>query len=160
MLTTTSFAKDVMQTDLVTIGPMESLREAMALLMDNHVSGLPVVDAQGRCGGVVSVTDILGQEYEQAESASTFEEVGSYFDPDNQRWETMRFAGAVDELPELTVQEVMSSDVVSVSPEATLREVAELMAERGVHRVLVMDDKRFLHGLIATLDLVQVVADS
>jgi predicted transcriptional regulator len=72
----------------------------------------------------------------------------------------MRFAGAVDELPDLTVKEVMSSDIISVPRDASLQDVAQLMVERGVHRVLVLDERRFLHGLIAAMDVVRVVAES
>lgn len=161
MLTAKSPVKEVMQTDLVTIGPTESLKEAMALLVDGHVSGLPVVDRDGHCVGVLSVTDVLGLEYEQAESSGRdVEQVGAYFDPGTQRWENMRFAGSIDELPELSVSEVMSRDVVSVSPKTPLREVAELMVEKQVHRVLVLDKKQSLYGLVAALDLVRLVAES
>jgi CBS domain-containing protein len=54
------FAGDIMQTELVTIRPNDSVREAMALMVDSHVSGLPVVDGRGHCVGVLSVTDVLG----------------------------------------------------------------------------------------------------
>jgi len=160
MLTASSVASHVMQTDLVTIHTSDSLREAMELMVENHVSGLPVVDGCGHCIGVVTVTDILGLEYEQAESATVAEQVGSYFDPDQQRWENMRFVGGTDELPDLTVQEVMSADVIAVTPEASLREIAGIMVDRRVHRVLVLDAKRQLHGLVAALDIVQIVAES
>lgn len=160
MLTPSSLAKDVMQKDLVTVRPSDSLREAMELMIDSRVSGLPVVDGRGHCVGVLSVTDVVGLEYEQAESSAEFEEVGSYFDPIEQHWENMRIAGSVDELPDLTVGEVMSADLVSVLPDATVREVAELMVEQHVHRVLVLDKKGLLRGLISALDVVQVVADS
>ncbi len=159
MVTASSSAKDIMQANLVTISPSDSLGQAMALLVDWHVSGLPVVDGRGHCVGVLSVTDVIGLENEQAQSVAN-EEVGAYFDPDKQRWQNMRFAGSIDELPDLTVNEVMSVDVVSVSPDTPLREVAELMVERRVHRVLVLGDKQILHGLIAALDLVKIVADS
>lgn len=160
MLTASSAAQEIMQTELVTIGPSDSLREAMELMVDNHVSGLPVIDSRDRCVGVLSVTDVLGLEYEQAETSTTFEEVGSYFDPDEQRWENMRFAGSIDELPDLTVSELMTTEIVSVTPETPLREVARRMLEGRVHRVLVLDSRRRLHGLISALDLVRVVAES
>ena len=130
MLTPASPVTEIMQTDLVTIGPSDSLKEAMEFLMDSHVSGLPVVESGGRCLGVLSVTDILGLEFEQAESATDIEQVGAYFNPNDQRWESMRFVGSTDELPDVAVREVMSSDLVSVSPNATLQEAAALMVQR------------------------------
>ncbi len=162
MLSASSAAKELMQTDVVTIGPSDSLRDAMELMVDSHVSGLPVVDKKDRCIGVLSVTDVLGAEYDQAESAlgADVEEIGSYYDPDSQQWESMRFVGSIDELPDMTVSDVMTYDIVSVSPQATLREVAALMLKEQVHRVLVMDKKQFLHGIISSLDLVRLVAES
>jgi len=160
MLTADSLARDVMQTDLVIISPQESLQEAMGLLMDSHVSGLPVVDARNRCVGVISATDILGMEYEESESAPDVEEVGAYFNPENQRWENLRFTGMAEHWPNVSVQDVMTSDIAAVAPSATLREVAALCLERGVHRVLVVDEQKRLHGLISALDLVRVVAES
>ncbi len=162
MLSATSAAKELMQTDVVTIGPSDSLRDAMELMVDSHVSGLPVVDKKDRCIGVLSVTDVLGAEYEQAESAlgTDVEEVGSYYDPDSQQWENMRFAGSVDELPDMTVSDVMTYEIVSVSPDASLRDVAQRMLKQQVHRVLVMDSKQYLHGIIAAIDLVRLVAET
>src|SRR5690554_6287244 len=125
MSTATLLAQDIMQTELVTVRRGDSLREAMELMVDSHVTGLPVVDGRGRCVGVVSITDVLGLEYEQAESASEFEEVGSYFDPDEQRWEHMRLSGAIDELPDLTVEDVMSTDIISVPRDASVHDVAK-----------------------------------
>jgi len=154
-----SVAKDIMQTHLVTVSPDDSLREAMTLMVESHVSGLPVVDLQNHCVGVLSVTDVLSLEADQAEN-SDIEEVGSYFDPDQQSWENMRFAGAIDELPEMTVAEVMTQDVVSVSPETAIKDVAQMMVEQKIHRILVLDDRKQILGLIAALDLVQLVAES
>ena len=154
-----SVAKDIMQTHLVTVSPDDSLREAMTLMVESHVSGLPVVDLQNHCVGVLSVTDVLSLEADQAEN-SGIEEVGSYFDPDQQSWENMRFAGAIDELPEMTVAEVMTQDVVSVSPETAIKDVAQMMVEQKIHRILVLDDRKQILGLIAALDLVQLVAES
>lgn len=154
-----SVAKDIMQTHLVTVSPDDSLREAMTLMVESHVSGLPVVDLQNHCVGVLSVTDVLSLEADQAEN-SDVEEVGAYFDPDQQSWESMRFAGTIDELPEMDVSEVMTQDVVSVGPETPIQDVAQTMVEQKIHRILVLDDRKQILGLISALDLVQLVAET
>lgn len=153
-------ARDIMQRDIVTVAPTETLRDAMALMIENHVSGLPVLDHHDRCIGVVSATDILGLEQQQAERADEeFERtVGSYYDPDTQKWEHLRVAGTVDELPDVAVAEVMTRDVTSVQPTTPVRQVAAVMDERRIHRVLVLDEERRLHGLISALDIVRLYA--
>jgi CBS domain-containing protein len=151
-------AADVMQRDVITVGPAETIREAMSQMIENRVSGLAVLDHNDHCVGVISAADILALEYEQAERADdeVEERVGSYFNPEAQEWENMRVGGVVDQLPELKVREVMSRSVVSVPPQAPLDSVAELMLDKHVHRVLVVDNKCFLHGLISALDFVRL----
>jgi CBS domain-containing protein len=151
-------AADVMQRDVVTVGPAETVREAMSQMIENRVSGLAVLDHNDHCVGVVSAADILALEYEQAQRADeeVEERVGSYFNFEAQQWENMRVGGVVDQLPELKVREVMSRSLISVPPQAPLDAVAELMIEKHVHRVLVVDDKCFLHGLISSLDFVRL----
>lgn len=159
MLTATVSAAEVMKTDVITVAPNEHIRDALAMMVENHVSGLPVVDGRGRCVGVLSAFDILGLEYEQAEATDVEEDVGSYFDTENQRWEYMRIGGGVDELPDQTVHDVVSAEVISVTPDACIKDVARLMTKKGIHRVLVLNDKRELCGLISALDLVRIVAE-
>jgi CBS domain-containing protein len=142
------------------VGPAETIREAMSQMIENRVSGLAVLDHNDHCVGVISAADILALEYEQSQRADddVEERVGSYFNPEVQEWENMRVGGVVDQLPELQVREVMSRSVVSVPPQAPLDVVAELMIEKHVHRVLVVDDKCYLHGLISALDFVRLYA--
>ena len=159
-MSATITAADLMTRDVVSIGTTETLREAMALMVENHVGGLPVLDSKDRVVGVVSATDILSQEYEQAEAAGhdTQEEEGAYYNPDSQRWENVRVYSAIDELPEMRVEEVMSDAVIFVHPDTSISEVAQAMVSQGIHHVLVIDDKRRLHGIISALDFVQIVA--
>lgn len=156
------FARDVMQRDVETVGPHDSLRDAINVMVDNRISGLPVLDRKDRCSGIISTTDILALEQEQAERGDDEyeEEVGSYYDPDKQQWDSIRFSGSIDQIPEMEVSEAMSTDVVSVHPDAPLREVADLMTAKGIHRILVLDDERHLHGIISAMDFVGLYAES
>ena len=60
-------AADVMQRDMVTVAPDDTLRDALALMTDSHVTGLPVMDDKSRCIGLITASDILGFEEEHAE---------------------------------------------------------------------------------------------
>jgi CBS domain-containing protein len=156
------FARDLMRRDVETVSPHDNLREAINVMVDNRVSGLPVLDRKDRCVGILSTTDIVRLEQEQAERGDEEyeEEVGSYYDPDTQQWDSIRFAGSIDQIPEMEVSEAMSKEVVSVHPDTPLREVAEKMAAKSIHRILVLDDERQLHGIIAAMDFVSLYAES
>lgn len=158
MTTTKLNAAALMTTDLVTVAPDSSLREAMELMQEAHVGSLPVVDEQDRCIGVISVRDILNSELEQVETEDTTRSrtMGSFYDPDTDAWRSVAIVGSIDDLPDREVREVMSDQVIFVHPNAPITDVAEAMVSQGIHHVLVMDSERRLHGIISSLDFVKL----
>ena len=154
-------AADIMKKDVVVVSPEDSLQEALALITENHVTGLPVLDGKNRCVGLVSATDILTYEQDHAESAvEANADVARYFDPEQQRWESLRVGTfALEEFSELPISEIMSRDLIAVSPETPIREVASRMIEDNVHRILVLDEKNLLLGIISSFDFVRLAAE-
>jgi CBS domain-containing protein len=61
---------DVMTTDVVKVRPSLPLKDVAELLLSRGISGVPVVDAEGRLLGVVSETDILAKEQGTVERAA------------------------------------------------------------------------------------------
>lgn len=154
-------AQDIMQTDVITVAPSDTLQEAMASLTENHITGLPVIDRKGRCVGVVTAGDILNYEQDHAEfAAEANSDLARHFDPERQRWESVRVTSfALEEFAEVPVSEVMTRELISVGPQATAVEVAKLMLEQDVHRVLVLDENQQLFGIIVAFDFVSLWAD-
>jgi CBS domain-containing protein len=151
-------ASDVMQRDIVTISPEDTLRQALALMTEYHVTGLPVMDEESRCIGVVAATDILDYEQDHAEESSEGETT-QFFDPETQQWETVSVSAfGLEEFGDVRASEVMSRELVWVERDTPLKEVARRMIEERVHRVLVMDERSYLYGIISAYDLVRVVA--
>jgi len=68
-------ASDVMNKDVITIGPEKSLLEAMKLLVCRQISGLPVVDSEGKVIGIVTEKDILNFVFSGNLKNTTVEEV-------------------------------------------------------------------------------------
>lgn len=66
-------------------------------------------------------------------------------------------AGVYDD--SINVQQVMTTDVVAVSPEATIQEAARTMIDRKIHH-LVVSDKGDIKGIVSSLDFVKLVAES
>ncbi len=154
-------AADVMRKDVVVVGPESSLQEAMRLITDNHVTGLPVLDAKDRCIGLVSASDIMAFVEENEDSRTEGRQSGRYFNPDSHRWEEVGSgAFADDQYGETPVNEIMTRDVIAVAPGAPIQDIATLMLEKSVHRVLVVDDKQHLHGIISAIDFVRLVAEA
>ncbi len=151
-------AADCMQRDVVTIGPVDTLRDALDLMTENHVTGLPVMDRAGQCVGLISATDILNYEQEHSEDVGDTTQ-GQHFNPDIQQWETISLtAFGLEDFGDVRVQDVMARDLISVECETPLQRVAHQMLDAKVHRVLVLDDQRRLYGVVSALDFVRAVA--
>jgi len=149
-------ARELMQRNVICVAPNETLFDALELMTENHVTGIPVLDTNDRCIGLVSSTDILDIEHDGTDAA----EYGRFYDPDTGRWQDVpltTFHKA--RLSEIRVSEVMSGTLISVAPNATLTDVCAMMSENEVHRLLVVDKQLGLHGLISSIDVVRWIAD-
>jgi acetoin utilization protein AcuB len=151
-------AADIMQRDMVTVAPSDTLRDALALMTENHVTGLPVMDGKSRCIGLITASDILGFEEEHAEESSD-DGMLQHFNPEISRWESVQISAfGLEEFGDVRVEEVMTRDLISVDRNTPLKKVARKMLDNDVHRVLVMDDKFNLYGIVTSFDFVRVIA--
>jgi CBS domain-containing protein len=129
-------------------------------MLKERVSGFPVVD-KGELVGIVSRSDIVRQlflEHQAAESTSDF-----YFDAAGfHETPLVTFEQVADRVGErieqLQVKDVMNRTLVKVSPDQSLAQVAQTLADHRIHRVLVCDEGRLV-GIVTTLDLVRLIAN-
>jgi CBS domain-containing protein len=139
-------AKDIMSSPVVTVTPDASVAEVAALLLEKRISGVPVVDAAGQIAGIISEGDLLRRVETDTERRRP-------------HWLEMLLgqsgdAGSFIKSHASRVGDVMSHDVVASSPEASLREIAELMERHGIKRVPIVDGGRLV-GIVSRANLVQ-----
>jgi len=160
-VTTTLTAADIMQRDVVSVLRGNTLRDAMSLLTENHVTGLPVMDEMSRCIGLISATDILNLEQEHSdETQEGNAEVAQYYDSETEQWDTIRLSAfALEHFGDVSVEQVMASDLLWVERDTPIQEVAAKMSESGVHRILVLDELSRLYGIISAVDFVRIFAE-
>lgn len=153
-------AADLMQRDLVTVAPQDSLRDALGLMTNNHVTGLPVMDDKDHCVGLITATDILTYEQDHDETDPE-DHMVQHFNQDLQQWESVpTSAFGMEEFGDVRVEEVMTAELVWVERDASLKDVARKMLQERVHRVLVMDEHRRLYGIVSSSDFVRVMAET
>ena len=151
--------EDIMKTELLAAEADWSLERLASFLVDNNISGAPVTNRDDELIGVVSLTDIVRQN-NQTEGNTVTDQAHDVY-----RYELERVVGH-DELggfhaqPESTVsvQDIMTPMVFSVSEHTPLQEVAEMMLKGGIHRVFVTRDDRLV-GIVTSLDMLQVIRD-
>jgi CBS domain-containing protein len=152
-------AADYMQRDVVTISPSDTLRDALALMTENHVTGLPVMDGKSRCVGLITSSDILSYEDEHADETVDGTTAG-FFDPETQQWESIPVSAfALEEFGDVPVSDVMTRELVWVERTMSLPDVARRMLKEQVHRVLVMDKDAHLFGILSAFDFVRLAAE-
>ena len=149
-------ARDVMQTDVLTIDSDASLLDAHRLFVEAEINGAPVVDESGTVVGVLSSADLLRSVEEERDTAlvqrTYFRDLTEFSGPD---WSS-GVEDFQDRLAVRTVAEAMTPEAISVDVEATIPEVARTLRSQRVHRVLVEEAGKLI-GLISTFDLVALL---
>jgi CBS domain-containing protein len=145
--------KDIISTDVVSIDPHDTLRDALSMMVENRVSALPVVNSRQHCVGVISVTDLLGMTKDLSDELNALSESGGL-----DHAVLVQKLEHADLLTEL-VQDLMSTEVISVRVDATLQHAARQMLRNHVHRLVVLDDQRQIVGVVSTMDLLAAFAD-
>ena len=151
-------SEDVMLRDVITLSPDDPLATAAAVLLQQQITGAPVVDRGGICVGVLSVTDILDADGRVAKEQRAIAE--SSFWNSNLTLPASVYAARLSEVqdklasaPEQPVSRFMTKDLVSVSPENTLQTVVRFLVDTHVHRVVVLDATQRLVGIISATDV-------
>lgn len=135
---------DLMTTDVVTVRPTETIKEAARLMVANRISGLPVVDDKGALTGIVTEADFLERELDKEAPSGGL--LGAVFGQESSHSEAV------------SVGEVMSTNVVTVAPDATLAEAARVLAANGVKRLPIVDQEGLVIGIISRADIVAAFA--
>lgn len=140
-------AKDVMSADVVGVSPNHSVRHAARIMLDRHISGLPVIDDDGRVVGIVTEGDLMRRSELGAQALAPI---------DRQFSTEENNTGAYVKSHSWKVADVMNSDPVKVDEETPLSRIAALMAERAIKRVPVMRGEHLV-GIVSRADLLRVL---
>lgn len=126
-------AKDIMEPRVVSVPPEMTLEQFEEFLTVQDIDGAPVQDENGEILGIASKTDLIrALRFQGRES----------------------FGGLSGQ--EISVVDIMTNDVIFVPPDLSPQEVAEIMIDQGIHRVLV-GDRHKVQGIITAFDLLRLV---
>lgn len=150
------FAKDVMQKDVKTVRQDLAMADLERRFIADNVSAFPVVDSDQSVQGIVTARDVLAHVCElrsEVEMSTSFydEEGHADFTSLLDDWVSAEVGKRADHL---CVRDLMTEDVISVPSSMSLHEVAALLTEKKIHRVLVIDDRRLV-GIVSTSDIVR-----
>jgi acetoin utilization protein AcuB len=136
----TTLVRDVMTRRTLTIEPEASLAAAIAVMRDNEIRHLPVVDNMGQLAGIITDRDLRSAAL--APALSEFLPAGL----------KRAVEAAADVLQELRVKDVMTWGVVTTRPDATVAEAGAVMFQRRIGSLPVREDGKLV-GIITERDV-------
>ena len=141
-------AKDIMTVDVITAKPETTVEELARLLIEHKISGVPVVEDGNKLIGVVTENDLI-KKNARFHIPTIIRLFDAYF---------LLNSGKVEEeirkMVAGTVDEICNKDIVSLTEESTLEEIATIMSEKHIHLLPVLRDSMVV-GIVGKADIVK-----
>ncbi|MDA8239618.1 MAG: CBS domain-containing protein [Nitrospiraceae bacterium] len=146
-ITTSVRAKDIMTAKVFSVKETATIQEVADLMAAEGISGLPVLDDNGKVAGVISEKDFLSSM--GAKDKTHFMGVVA---------ECLKGGCVALPIRRKKAEDIMSSPPVTVGGEATVTEIARLFAEKNINRVPVTDGEGNLMGIVSRGDIVHAAS--
>jgi CBS domain-containing protein len=150
-----SEVRDFMDSSPATVHPDTAVEEVVALLQEHEVPGVPVVDSDGRCVGIVTEADlVLPDDQGDLHLPHYINLFGGtvFLEPLGRYEQRLRKAFAS------TAEDMMTREPDTVAPDATAKEAARLIHDTGHNRLPVVDEDGRLVGVVTRLDVLGALA--
>jgi CBS domain-containing protein len=144
-------AADVMVSNVITVGVDASIGEVAAILLNNHISGAPVVGKNGELVGIVSEGDLIRRpEINTAKRHSWWLELIS-----------SKWASATEYIKSHSrkVADVMTRDVITAKPDTPLGDIAAMLERNRIKRVPIVEGAKLV-GLVSRANILQALASA
>jgi CBS domain-containing protein len=146
---------EVMTSPVLSVHPDTPLQEAVTLLSSHHISGLPVVDADGTLVGELSEKDLMVREsgFEAGPYVMFLDAVIYLRNP-------LEWNRQVHQVLGSTVKEVMTSQAHTCATNTRLPEAARLLNDRRIQRLFVVDERGSMVGVLTRGDVVRALGEA
>ena len=143
--------KDIMTTDVVSVTPQTDIGYAAKLLLEKKINGVPVVDEHGVVVGILCQSDLIVQQ-KKFPVPSLFTLLDGFVPMTSMK----RLEADVQKMSAVTVADAMSTNPVTVTPETTIEETANLMVEKNIHTLPVMREDSLV-GIVGKQDILRTL---
>lgn len=147
-------AKDIMTRDVITAGPEEKVEKVTKLMLENKISGIPVIDSERHVLGMVTEKDLMVKASEVSVPfyMTLFDSIIFLENP-------IRFSNNLKKYSASQVKDAMTSRVIVVEEDRPVSEVVKIMQNKKINRVpVVRHDK--LVGIITRNDILKALVKS
>jgi CBS domain-containing protein len=147
-------AREIMSREVITVSPEEKVDKAALILLENKISGLPVVDANNHVVGIITEKDLIvrASELKVPFYVTLFDSIIFLENP-------IRFNNDIKKYIASQVKDAMTRKVFVVEEDTPVSEIVEIMQKRAINRVpVVRNDK--LVGIITRNDILKSLVKS
>lgn len=146
-------ARDIMNREVITVTDESTVKELAQILSLHQISGVPVINKNGKMIGVVTESDLIFQT-KKVHIPTVITILDSVFyleSPEKMGDEMKKMAG-------IKVKDILTSAPITVTETTQLDEIATIMAEKNVHTLPVMNGD-ILVGIIGKKDIIRTLID-
>lgn len=146
--------RDIMTSNVVKVHPDTSVSDIALLMTEHAISGLPVVDEEDQVLGVVTEQDMIVRNTRfKMPAFITFLDAIIYLETPGQ------YRERVERVLGTTAEEIMSEPAVTTSPDASIEELSELMVDRKMNPIPVVQDNRIV-GIVSRSDIIRLMTEA
>lgn len=138
--------KEIMTKIVISLSPDTTAKDALEQLQKASISGLPVLDSEGRLVGMFTEKNIIAHIL-----PSYVEKVGRFIYEENPKVTRKKFA----ELSTIKVSQLMRTEVVTATEDTSLCEAAKTMIVKSARRLPVLDKDKKVVGVVARCDIIR-----
>ena len=141
-----------MTKNVVSVTLETSVRDLASVLLNNNISGVPVLDKAGRLCGIATESDLIFQNKRlHVPPFITILDSFLFLDnPEKMEQELKKIAGA-------NVLDIYTEDVVSIKPDTPLDEIATIMTEKKMHTLPVLSEGGEIVGIVGKKDIIRTI---
>jgi CBS domain-containing protein len=146
-------AKHIMTKDVITVRPSEKVENVAQMLVENRISGIPVVDENYHVLGIVSEKDLMirASEFKVPFYLTLFDSIIFLENP-------IRFNNNLKKYTALQVKDAMTTKVIVVEEDTPVSEVVEIMQRHEINRVPVVRHGKLI-GIITRNDILKSLVE-
>ncbi|MCX5779239.1 MAG: CBS domain-containing protein [Firmicutes bacterium] len=146
-------AKTIMTKDVIAVRPEEKVEKVVRILVDNKISGVPVVDEDNHVVGIVTEKDLMikASELKVPFYVTLFDSIIFLENP-------MRFNNDIKKYTAALVKEAMTAKVISVEEDTPVSDIVAIMQKRNINRVPVVRHGKLI-GIITRNDILKSLVE-
>ncbi len=144
-------AKDIMETQVISVTPETDITRAVEILLNNHINGVPVVDETGRLKGILCQSDLIF-----AQKTISLPPILTFLDGIIPLSSSKKLEHEMAKIAASTVAQAMVADPVTVTPDTPVSDIAALMVEKHFHTIPVVQAGNLV-GIVGKEDVLKTL---